>query len=190
MRVLVACERSNIVASAFRALGHYVLSCDTSPNEVSQDHHYTGSVFDVLYQDHYDLLIAHPPCTFLCRPNRLLLAKSPGRWESTFRALEFVHTLAAAPIHRIAIENPPGLLVPFFRPYDDLVRPYNHGDPYRKEICLWLKNLPPLLPSVMSSGRKSMNNHTNGRVSQAQKSVIHSRFFPGVAKAMANQWSI
>lgn len=187
IRVLVACEYSNIVSQAFRNQGCYVLSCDLDECNVPGSNHYQGNVFDII-NDGWDIMIAHPPCTYLCKAQLWRVSLDQERRKLQDKALDFVVKLSQAPIDKIAIENPIGALSRLFRPPEQLIYPYQFGDPYRKDIHLWLKNLPPLLPTLLSPGRKSMSNHVNSRMSQAEKSKIKSRFFVGVANAMASQW--
>ena len=185
MNVLVACEYSGVVRNAFSDLGHFAVSCDILPSE-SPGLHYHGSVFDLLNMD-WDLLIAFPPCTYLCKAQAHLLS-SPDRRKLQNDAFNFFQKLYYAPIPRIAIENPVGFLSSKFRKPDQITSFNFFGDPYQKEICLWLKNLPPLKPTQFVTGSKSVSNHVNSRMSQAHKSHIKSKFFSGIASAMANQW--
>jgi hypothetical protein len=104
-------------------------------------------------------------------------------------AVEFVQALYAADIKHIAVENPIGILSRVFRKPDQIIYSNWFGDPHKKDICLWLKNLPPLICTCYNSRCQPVKNHTNGRMSQEQKSKIKSKFFPLVAKAMAHQWS-
>lgn len=188
MEVLVACEYSGIVRDAFTRAGHYAMSCDFEPT-MSAGNHYQGDVFDIIDLRKWDLLIAHPPCTFLCRAQMFKCVPGSPRFISQVSAIDFVRRLSAADIDKICIENPIGILSTVFRKPEQIVYPWQFGDPYRKDICLWLKNLPPLLPTTLSPGRKSVSNHVNSRMSQAVKTKIKSKFFVGVAEAMASQWS-
>jgi hypothetical protein len=188
MKVLIACEESQIVTKAFRFLGHEAYSCDLY--ECSGEYpewHYQCDVRELL-PGSWDLIIAHPPCTFLCKAQLWRCVPGTQRYIDQGTAIEFVKFLYNQPCPQIAIENPIGVLSRAWRKYDQLIFPYQFGDPYKKDICLWLKNLPPLRPGDASPGRKSVSNHVNSRMSQALKSRIKSRFFPGVAKAMAEQW--
>lgn len=188
MKVLVACEYSGIVSDAFRSLGHNVTSCDLLPSEsLSPDQHYTGDVFDLL-PGTWDMIIAFPPCTYLCRAQAHLL-KSPERYQKDLEAIEFVRRLWLQPADKIAIENPIGFLSTKFLKPSQITSFNNFGDPYSKDICLWLKNLPKLQATNIIQGTKKVSNHVNSRMSQALKSKIKSKFFPGIAKAMAAQWS-
>lgn len=186
-RILIACEYSGIVRDAFTRAGHDATSCDLLPSE-TKGQHYQGKVEDILSQA-WDMMIAFPPCTYLSRVQEHLVQQSQERKQKQIEGLEFVKMLMNAPIKLIAIENPPGAIKREIKPPDQIIRPWYFGDPHNKEICLWLKNLPPLISTVYHTRRQSVFNHTNGRMSQEQKSKIHSKFFPHVAEAMATQWS-
>lgn len=180
LRVLVACEFSRIVADAFDAAGHYAASCDLLPSE-RNGLHYQGDVRDILGEG-WDLMIAHPPCTHL--------AVSGARWwpdkqKEQGEALEFVQELLDAPIPFIAIENPVSLISSRIAPPTQVIQPWQFGHGEQKAICLWLKGLPPLVPTNRVAGREQ-------RVWKMPPSPDRwkerSRFFPGVAEAMAKQW--
>ena len=186
MRVLVACEFSGVVRDAFIARGHDAMSCDLLPTEVPGPH-YQGDVRDVLGEGYeqnegWDLMVAHPPCTHL--------AVSGARWFKDKRreqdaALAFVRDLLAAPIPRIALENPVSIISSRIRKPDQIVQPFHFGDPFRKTTCLWLQGLPRLVPT-----------NDLGRGEQAcWKEPPHpdrwkrrSRTYQGLANAMAAQW--
>lgn len=142
MRVLVACEFSGTVRDAFVASGHEAMSCDLLPTE-SPGNHYQGDVRDVI-GDSWDLMIAHPPCTYLCSSGLHWNKRTPGRESMTLEALEFVRTLMDAPIGRIAIENPVGRISTAIRKPDQTIQPWQFGHDASKATCLWLKNLPKL----------------------------------------------
>lgn len=145
MKVLVACEFSGAVREAFRALGHEAMSCDLLPTEVPGPH-YCGDVRDVL--DHgWDLMVAHPPCTYLASSGIHWNSRTPGRSEKTDEAVAFVRELMDAPIQRIAIENPIGVLSSRIRKPDQIIQPWHFGHDASKSTCLWLKNLPKLKPT-------------------------------------------
>lgn len=187
MRVLVGCEYSGVVSQTFRAAGHAVVSCDYLPSEVPGDH-YIGDVFDII-NDGFDLGIFHPPCTYLCNAGLHLCVNNKQRSWKQVQAADFVSRLYSCNIKQVAIENPKGILSTIWRPPSQIIYPSMFGSPYRKDICLWLKDLPPLIATCYSTTRKSISNHVNSRMSQEQKSKIKSRFFPEVAAAMAQQWS-
>src|SRR5690349_922709 len=142
MRILVACEFSGIVRDAFIARGHDAVSCDLLPTE-RPGPHYQGDVRDLLGQG-WDLMIAHPPCTYLTRAGARWW-KDPARQLAAEEAIAFVRQLWVAPIERIAIENPIGKLHQAMGRPQQIIQPWQHGHGETKATCLWLKNLPPLL---------------------------------------------
>lgn len=127
---------------AFRKAGHDATSCDLLPTEIPGNH-YQGNVLDTL-NDGWDLMIAHPPCTYLCSSGLHWNHRTPGRAALTEQALEFVARLLLAPIKRIALENPVGCISTRVRKYDQVIQPHDFGDDASKKTCLWLKNLQPL----------------------------------------------
>jgi site-specific DNA-cytosine methylase len=176
----VACEFSGIVRDAFIAEGHEAMSCDLIPSE-RPGPHYQGDVRDVL-NDGWDLMIAHPPCTYL--------AVSGARWFADRRseqedALAFVRLLLEAPIPQIALENPVSVISTRIRKPDQIIQPWMFGHPETKATCLWLKNLPRLEPTAVVDGR-------HGRVHREPPSPERwknrSRTYSGIAEAMAGQW--
>jgi site-specific DNA-cytosine methylase len=181
LRVLVACEFSGRVRSAFRARGHDAWSCDLIPAEDGDFHHHVGLVEEVL-NEQWDLMIAHPPCTHL--------AVSGARWfkdkqEEQAAALEFVALLLAAPIQHIALENPISIISSRVRKPDQIVQPWMFGHGETKATCLWLKNLPKLEPTDVVSGRYA-RCHQEAPSSDRWKN--RSRTYQGLAAAMAEQW--
>lgn len=182
MRVLVACEYSGEVRDAFAALGHEALSCDLLPTERAGPH-YQGDVRDIL-GDGWDLMVAHPPCTHL--------AVSGARWFSLKRqeqreALEFVRLLLAAPIPRIALENPVSVISSHIRKPDQVIQPWQFGHGETKATCLWLKNLPLLAPTSIVEGREARVHMMPPGPDRWKE---RSRTLPGIARAMAEQWSM
>lgn len=180
MKVLVACEFSGIVRDAFIDAGHDAMSCDLLPTEV-EGPHYKGDVLDILNNE-WDLMIAHPPCTHL--------AVSGARWfkdkqQEQAEALEFVRVLLNAPIPRIALENPVSVISTRIRKPDQIIQPWQFGHGETKKTCLWLKNLPPLEPTDIVDGREPRVHHARPGPDRWKE---RSRFFPGIAQAMANQW--
>ena len=198
MRILVACEYSGTVRDAFLKRGHYAMSCDLLPceSQASGDH-YQGNVLDILDHD-WDLMIAHPPCTYLCSSGLHWNNKRPGRAALTLEALDFVRLLLAAPVPRIALENPIGCISTKIRPYDQTVQPYQYGHDASKTTCLWLKNLPPLRPTgfieprIVNGKRRWANQCDNGGQDKLPPSAdrwkIRSLTYQGIADAMADQW--
>jgi len=202
MKVLIACEYSGAVRDAFLKNGHYALSCDLLPTD-SPGPHYQGSIFDILYQDQWDLMIAHPPCTFLAvSGNRWLYnkdgSKNKERWENRRLALDFVQALMDAPIPRIVIENPVSVISSEIRKPDQIIQPWQFGDEAQKTTCLWLKNLPKLKPSkivgkgeivTFKSGKRMSKWMCEAfRLPKAERQKLRSKTFPGIAEAIANQW--
>jgi site-specific DNA-cytosine methylase len=185
IRVLVACEFSATVRDAFRALGFDAWSCDILPTEGDPTYHYQCDVREVLHLG-WDLLIAHPPCTYLCISGARWFKSHPGRKYLQQDAIEFVRLLMNAPILMIAIENPIGVLSTHIRPPDQIIHPYEHGHPERKSTCLWLENLPLLRPSCICEGEVGNSIHMAPPGPDQWK--IRSKTFSGIAKAMAQQW--
>lgn len=204
MKVLIACEESQRICTEFRKLGHEAYSCDILPT--SGDHPEWHIQDDVLLHlnDGWDMMIAHPPCTYLTvTGNRWFNEERYGE-KAKFRkaerkfAVEFFMALWNAPIPRIAIENPVGVMSTRFKKPDQYVQPYFFGDPERKKTCLWLKNLPPLTPTNVvdpdlyyyKNGRTdSMWHMKTINLPKEERQKERSKTFPGIAKAMAEQWS-
>lgn len=188
MRVLVACEFSGTVRRAFRALGHDAWSCDLLPAEDGSEYHINGNVLGVLddcfneYGRQWDLMIAHPPCTHL--------AVSGSRWfkdkvKEQAEALEFVRDLMEAPIEHIAIENPISVISSKIRKPDQIIQPWQFGHGETKATCLWLKNLPKLVPTNIVEGREARVHRMPPGPDRWKE---RSRTFHGIAEAMAQQW--
>jgi hypothetical protein len=194
VRVLVACEFSGTVAQAFRDRGHDAWSADLLPSELCrypQGHiaahadccgHFIGDVRELLQFGAWDLMIAHPPCTHL--------AVSGARWFAGKRreqaeALDFVRTLLAAPIPRIALENPISVISTAIRKPDQIIQPWMFGHGETKATCLWLKNLQNLEPTKIVSGRHARIHRMSPGPERWRE---RSRTYPGIARAMAEQW--
>lgn len=192
MRVLIACEFSGIVRDAFAERGHDAWSCDLLPSERSGNH-VCADVRTLLEKDGWDLMIAFPPCTFLTYAG-MSKWNSPGRKESRDDAMRFFLELYNAPVPKIAIENPRGFPCREFRSPDQEVNPFDFGEFERKRVCLWLKNLPPLMLGVevvvkpKKTYLKANGRRYNTYFHQGKSGKDRSRFFPGIAKAMATQW--
>jgi hypothetical protein len=186
MRVLVACEFSGVVRDAFIRHGHDAISCDIIPSD-RPGSHYQGDVRNIL-RDGWDLMVAHPPCTYLCSGGNNWLNRRPDlRWrENRIKAAGFFMELMDAPIPRIAVENPIGCMSSMYRKPDQIVRPWMFGHPYRKDICLWLKNLPLLCPTHLVAGREKLDFWSDKR--NPNRRSLKSVTFEGVAEAMASQW--
>lgn len=195
MRVLVACEYSGTVRDAFIARGHDAMSCDLLPTDVPGPH-YQGDVFDII-NDGWDLMVAHPPCTYLCSSGLHWNKRVPGRQELTEEALEFVRRLMAAPVKRIAIENPIGCIGTRIRKADQTIQPWQFGHDASKATCLWLNGLMPLRPTEIIEprivgGKKRWGNQTDSGQNRLPPSAdrwkIRSETYAGIARAMAEQW--
>ncbi len=181
MRVLVACEYSGRVRQAFLALGHDAWSCDLLESEDGSPFHIQGDVIPLL-TDGWDLAVCHPPCTHL--------AVSGARWwkdkaEEQKEALDFVRALMAAPIHRIAIENPVSKISSAIRKPDQIIQPWQFGHGETKTTCLWLKGLPKLQPTEIVEGREAKVHRMPPGPNRWKE---RSRTYSGVASAMAAQW--
>jgi hypothetical protein len=193
--VLVACERSGVVREAFRARGHDAWSCDLVRAE-DGGHHIVHDATIVARIYEWDLMVAHPPCTYLSRAGARWW-KDPERQQRADAAAAFVIDLWNAPVPMIAIENPIGRLNQMWRYPDQVIQPWEHGHAFSKATCLWLKNLPPLmptaimgeytplLPSNVGAGRRKGQRSHPGHTRDA---MVASRTFQGIAAAMADQW--
>ena len=209
MKVLIACEYSGIVRRAFVAEGHDAWSCDLLPAEDRSNRHITGDVRDILH-DGWDLLIvAHPPCTRLCNSGvRWLSSPPPGRTAEELQTeliegAELFSDMWNAPIQRVACENPvmhrhAKALIRNYAPPAQTVQPWQYGDWETKRTCLWLRGLEPLKPNypTLRHARKAMglaeDEQPVARVHRmlpgSDRAKERSRFFPGIARAMAVQW--
>lgn len=195
MKVLIACEFSGTVRDAFAARGHDAWSCDLLPTE-KPGQHIIGDVLDVLNLG-WDLMIAHPPCTYLANSGERWLKNNPERQQKRKEAVEFVRALWGSPISRVAIENPVGHLSTAFMPPSQKIQPFYFGDPEWKTTCLWLRGLPPLMftnkvmPDMtigggVRPGRLSSRLHRLSPSPDRWKE--RSRTYQGIAEAMADQW--
>jgi len=196
MRVLVACEFSGVVRRAFRKKGHEAWSCDLLPADDSQLDHIQGDVREIL-GDNWDMMIAHPPCTYLSVSGLHWNKRRPGRAELTEEAIDFVQLLLAAPIERIALENPIGCISTRVRKPDQIIQPYNYGHDASKATCFWLVNLPTLrptryIPPRIVNGKKRWGNQTDSGQNKLTPSddrwKLRSVTYQGIADAMADQW--
>lgn len=197
MKVLIACEYSGVTRNAFLERGHDAISCDLLPSDDNSPYHYQGPVEDLLAQGGgFDLMIAHPPCTYLCSSGLHWNDRGRG-WAETEKALEFVRMLMAAPIERIAIENPIGRINTAIRPPDQYIQPYEFGHDASKKTGLWLKNLPHLkatryVEPRMVNGRPRWGNQCDSGQNKlgpsADRWKIRAATYQGWADAMAEQW--
>lgn len=222
MRVLVACEESQRVCKAFRTRGHQAYSCDIVPCRFTDNpgwhvvcdvfeiidgytNFYTqdGAIHDEVAAGEWDLIIAHPPCTYLtCTGNRWFSdkygIKAQERKRQREYAIDFFMRFTKVSCGAMAIENPIGCMSTKYRKPDQIIEPYFFGDPYRKATCLWLKNLPLLKPTNIVDPEIYYYTASNGRIKSDSKwrmtghtwnrAEIRSQTFPGIAKAMAEQW--
>jgi hypothetical protein len=208
-RILIACEFSGTVRRAFTARGHDAWSCDLRPAEDGSNRHYTGDVRDIL-SDGWDMLIvAHPPCTRLCNSGvRWLTTPPPGRalsemWAELDEGAALFSTLWNAPVPRVAVENPvmhrhAKERIIGFQPAAQSVQPWEYGDWETKRTCLWLRGLPPLVPTyrTIAEARAGLGLPDDAqpvaRVHRMapgdDRAKERSRFFDGIARAMAEQW--
>lgn len=214
-KVLIACEESQAVCIEFRKLGIEAYSCDIQPCSGGYpDWHLQKDVFDIITVCKWDMLIAFPPCTFLSFAGNGYFnidkygSNALNRWFDRVKAMEFFMNLYNSNIPYIAIENPMGFPCTAFRKPDQVIEPYYFGDRHKKRTCLWLKNLPKLQYSLHNdlftlstsvpkpepiyvdkvTGRKRYFTDAISGVSKNSK-LLRSKTFPGIAKAMADQWS-
>lgn len=203
MRVLVACEFSGTVRDAFIKQGHYAMSCDLEPCDSSKPgDHYQGNVLDIL-GDGWDLLIGHPPCTYLTVTGNKWFKpeykdRFPTRMQDREDAKEFFMQLMNAPIDKIAIENPIGIMSTVYRKPDQIIQPWQFGHEASKSTCLWLKNLPKLQHTnvvdkgefiTYKSGKRMSKWYADAAsLSPKEREKIRNKTFQGIADAMAQQW--
>jgi hypothetical protein len=192
MKILVACEFSGTVREAFRAMGHDAWSIDLIDTEIPGSH-IVGDVREYLRGD-WDLMIAHPPCTYLARsgwhwvnkPDQdTLPLKGEPRRRAAIEAAEFFRLLLDAPIPRVAVENPRLISHVNLPPPTQTIHPWQFGHGETKATCLWLKNLPPLQPTNIVEGREQRLWKLSPSVDRSKE---RSRTFQGIAAAMAEQW--
>jgi hypothetical protein len=195
MKVLVACEYSGVVRDAFIAKGHDAISCDLLPTD-KKGPHYQGNVFD-LDLSQFDLMIAHPPCTYLSVSGMHWTTRGLRDAKLTEDALDFVMKLMSAPVAKIAIENPVSVISSRIRKPDQIIQPWQFGHNASKKTCLWLKGLTLLTPTDIVearivNGRKRWGNQTDGGQNKLPPSKdrwkIRSTTYAGIAQAMAAQW--
>jgi hypothetical protein len=196
LRVLVACEYSATVRDAFRARGHDAWSCDLLPTDGDPEWHFIGDVFEVI-DGGWDLMIAHPPCTYLTNSGVTWLHKDPTRWDRLDEAATFFRILLNAPIPHIAVENP--IMHKYAKEriggvkQTQVVQPWMFGHPEQKATCLWLKNLPPLVPTnnvkaEMDALPDNQRQRLHYLPPSADRWKLRSTTFQGIADAMAEQW--
>jgi len=213
LNVLVACEESQAVTKQFRALGHNAYSCDLLDSSGGHpEWHIKGDALQIAYDSSYDwdLMIAHPPCTYLAVSGARWLYNKDGsrnedRWVKQAEGLAFVSKLLEAPIDYIALENPVSVISTQIRKPDQIIQPYQFGDEASKKTCLWTKNLPDLVHTeLVGKGEMVEWIDKNGKTKRQAKwyldalskaktpeerRTLRSKTFEGIAKAMADQWS-
>ena len=211
MKILVACEESQAVTKELRKLGHEAFSCDLLPCSGGHpEWHYQQDVFDVINKG-WDMMIAHPPCTFLAVSGARWLynkdgSKNEERWKNQAEALDFVQRLMDAPIDKIAIENPISVISSNIRKPEQIIQPWMFGDKAQKSTCLWLKNLPLLEPTdivekgefvefISKKGVKKKQpkwyfDALKNAKTPAERRTLRSKTFKGIAEAMAKQWTL
>ena len=204
MKILIACEYSGTVRDAFIKRGHQAISCDLLPTDVPGPH-YHGSVFDLIDENNnndWDMMIAHPPCTYLTVTGNKWMKpefahRFPDRHKQREEALEFFKRLFECKIPRICLENPVGVVSTMYRKPTQYVQPWQFGDPHSKKTGLWLKNLPALVPTkivepqfhIYKDGRKDPIWHMESmRLPPLERMKYRSKTFQGIADAMAEQW--
>jgi hypothetical protein len=201
MRILLACEESQAVTKQFRALGHEAYSCDILPTSGDNpEWHIQGDVLSHL-NDGWDMIIGFPPCTYMSNMGAVRMYPKKGeidpvRYEKAMQAKAFFMAIYNAPAKHIAIENPLPMKIIGLPERSQMIQPYYFGDPYSKRTYLWLKNLPNLVPTNELTKYQPFINGGGGRMNKpnykgktfASGSVARSKTFPGIAKAMAEQW--
>lgn len=199
MKVLVACEFSGTVRDEFLRLGHDAVSCDLLPTE-KEGPHIQGDVLDVLKAERFDLMIAHPPCTYLTVAANRAFKEDPTRYQKREEAFRFAMSLYNADVPRVCMENPMGYLNTHFRRPDQIIHPWMFGDCEMKRTCLWLKKLPKLtwISNPTKPKRERVYNDGNavywhdtckkGRNANLERWQARAKTFPGIAHAMAVQW--
>lgn len=221
MRVLVACEESQTVCKAFRERGHEAYSCDIQlPSGGHPEWHILGDVIpilrggcvttmDMVLHDvgRWDLIIAHPPCTYLTVTGNSWFDvqkygdKAKQRYKNRYKSIVFFMYFVLADCDRIAIENPVGIMGTAYRSADQIIQPWQFGHPTVKKTCLWLKGLQPLKPTkvvdvdesdvyayIAKNGHIKHDSRSRSRCKVGDRSAHRSKTFPGIAEAMAEQW--
>jgi hypothetical protein len=201
MKILMACEESQAVTKEFRALGHEAYSCDILPTSGNNpEWHIQGNVINYL-EGSWDMIIGFPPCTYITNGGAVRMYPkkgqvNPERFEKAMQAKEFFMAIYNAPAKYIAIENPLPMNIIGLPERSQMIQPYEFGDPYSKKTCLWLKNLPKLMATNVLTEYQPFINGGGGRMNRAHYkdkkfaggSIARSKTFPGIAKAMAQQW--
>lgn len=191
LRVGILCECSGTVRDAFLANGHDAMSCDLLPSDTPGPH-YQGDALDFIDRG-WDLIIAHPPCTYLCNSGVRWLynkdgSKNQERWDEMYKAAHFFRSILAYPVKKMAVENP--IMHKYAkeiigRGQDQIIQPWQFGHGETKATCLWLKGLPKLEPTNIVEGREA---RIHRMPPGPERSKMRSKTFPGIGKAFADQW--
>ncbi len=198
MKILIACETSGKVRNAFRAKGHDAWSCDILDSMDSSDFHIKGDAIEALHSDSWDMLIAHPPCTYLAVSGMHWTKRGYRDPQLTEDALEFAWQFFKAPVKYICIENPVSVISTRIRKPDQIIQPWQFGHDASKKTCLWLKNLPLLAPTSLIEprivdGKRRWSNQTDSGQNRLGPSPerwkLRSETYQGIADAMAEQWN-
>lgn len=207
MNILIGCEHFATVRDAFKMKGHNAVSCDFKPS-VNGGNHYRGNIKDLIYSHSWDLFICFPPCTHLAVSGAKHFHYKVKSGQQK-KAIDFFMEMVNAPIEKICIENPIGIMSTKYRKPDQIIQPYYFGDPFQKTTCLWLKNLPKLFHAkkpdlfnsnithtdkgetvTFSSGKKMAKWLNEAKTGSKEKTATtRSKTFSGIAEAMANTWS-
>lgn len=201
MNILIACEFSGVVREAFRKKGHNAWSCDLLPAADESKFHLQQDCLEVIDKYPWDMMIAHPPCTYLTVSGLHWNKRDPERAEKTEEALQFVQALLDAPIPKIALENPVGCISTRIRKPDQIIQPYEFNEDASKRTCLWLKNLPLLVGTNRIQGRivnqngrdyERWSNQTDSGQNKLgpseNRAMLRSITYQGIADAFADQW--
>lgn len=201
MRILVACEESQAVTIAFRALGHEAYSCDIIPCSGGHPEWHIQCDALELLKLRWDMIIAHPPCTYMTNASAVRMRVKgeiqPERYKKAMEAKAFFMVFYDADCPKIAIENPTPMKLIGLPPYTQAIQPYEYGHPYSKRTCLWLKGLPPLMateivpehePYVNGGFKDAHGNYKRFPGRNERDAKTRSKTFPGIARAMAEQW--
>lgn len=194
MKILIACEESQTVCKAFRARGHEAYSCDIQPCSGGHpEWHIQGDALVEAYSGKYDMMIAHPPCTYLSvagaghlYPKSVL---NQERYQKGLEAKDFFMKLLNAPIEKICVENPLHFKIFDLPPYTQIIHPYHFGEPFMKRTCLWIKGMKPLVHTNVVKGESTKTAQWYNKGGK-ERQKNRSKFWQGIADAMANQWGI
>lgn len=205
MRILVACEESQVVTKEFRKLGHEAYSCDIEPCSGGHPEWHLQQDVTILLEEKWDMIIAFPPCTYLTvTGNRWFNIEKYGekairRHKNRKEAVEFFMLFANANCEKIVIENPVGTMSTTWEKPSQIINPFQYGDPFEKKTCLWIKGLPNLEPTNIvkvpsrtkfKSGKTMATWYCDAlKLVKKERAKLRSKTFPGIAKAMAEQWS-